>query len=253
MILAHTRCLRQSPLRGTLFERSYTAAVVKKYTPLKTPLSLWWYKKVPPIAKYSGAIISAALAFTHIHPNMLGTVAPPALLAAYYAGRQTEKFSYKKLLRLVELGLHVTWRVHSYDETCIENVKQSIDNEYDHFKKQVSKYLETHMVDLFVALEQSGASQWTKDVLDENKQVVFHLGDPETFVALKAESEESHGSLQFISLSIPYYASGLRRDNRLGVVQVSMLESEKGEDYVDYTVAAQMWPYGFLPRPKKIC
>ena len=244
--------------------RLYSGPLVKSYTPLTTPFSLWWAQNVPLTAKYASALITTAVAATHVHPNTIVTLGPPTLALSYFIYRRFEHKRYRDLLRLVQtlqnddsLAENAVCIKH-YDEADPANVMAGIENEFDSFRSQILPVIRSKFVDHVMEYEQSGSeSAVVKSVLDENKQMLVYVEeDPETFVTLKAESAEEGFFPKFITFSVPYFTSrNIKTRKRLGVLQISMLELKSEEDELDkkYRLAIQAWPHGMFSKSERIC
>lgn len=221
-----------------------------------------------------------ALGLTHIHPDVLITVTPPALGSAYMLYRRNEKKNYNELLGMALLRVQDTLavvNVPQYDETDIKLALKGIDSEFDYFLSVVLPKIEGRIVDYLVKVELEGKlAQELKELIDENGQVNVHLSSsPETFVSLKAEypgrnldldlgvnPENNHQTVyesaetpifsKFISFSVALYDSKdtiVRK--RLGAIQVSMLQDPRSENdqkknvttSEKYHVGIKFWPY----------
>lgn len=226
---------------------------LKSYLPLKNPVSLMWAKQVPLPLKYGSGLVATALVLTQFHPNTVGTVAPPILVAGYWLNRQVNERAYQNLLSLIGPDSPRAI-IKKYDESDVNNVLKGIENEYDHFTAQLFPQVEKILVDKII---DDARQNRAGTLIDENNQVKVHLGESaETFVTLEAEVGEEDGAfLSFISLSIPFYSSGDKSNRRrLGVLQVALLEDSSGESpKTEYKIAIQLWPFRMFLRPEQIC
>lgn len=251
---------------GVVFSRAFSGPPVKSYNAFKSPLSLA-LQRVPPVAKYFSGILTAALGMTHLHPNTVVTVGPPIAVLGFFAYRRFQHAQYLKLVALVKPQngwADQDWkvRIQNYDETDVQNVLSGIENQYDNFHVQVMELVEKRIVDYVVQRERTGAiSPVISLLLDENKQVVVHLGDPETYVSLRAEApneesmekariEEATELVDLIRFSVPFYSSGnTKLRKRLGVAEVTLMQVPGTESaYTDYRVCIELTLYKMFSR-----
>lgn len=235
--------------------RAYSGPL-KTYSVFKNPLSVLWARSVPNATKYFSGILATAWGLTHIHPNSIITVGPPALIAGYYIFRRREHAKYLDLVNLVK-PVDDKWddnkwniRLNKYNEADIDNVLAGIENEFQHFTTQAIGAAERKIVDY--AVENAGSeNSATCQLLDENNQVLVHLDNlPETFVKLKADvSSDKDEFVEFVKMTVPYYNSkDLTHRKRLGVAEISMLQVPGGEEekHSDYRLGIRLWPYKFF-------
>lgn len=213
--------LPQKMLR-TFLRRALTYPI-KLYGCLNTPVSLAWHKKTPPKAKYFLAILAAAAAIYHIHPDTIITLGPPTAIGWYFLARRINHKYYLKLVNEAKLLPTQNVKIPKYDETSVENVLRGINSEIDHFKKNVLKIVEQHMVDYVARQHAEGKiSGVISALLDANNQVQLRLDpDFETLVLLQAEDGDA--IVDFVKFSVPYYAGKEKDSRRVGVAEVTML------------------------------
>lgn len=251
--------------RNTVHRRFYATPLLKSYSPIKTPTSLFWNSRVPLIAKAFSGCVAAALSLTHIHPDVLITVGPPVLGAGYYLYRRLWQHRFAELLELVlrlRGGLLQCIKVPRYDETDVELARKDIDSELAYFLSVVLPAVESRVVDSLVEFSlRENLSPSLARLIDENGQIKLNMALlPETLVTLKAEDPSTELDavvfLKFISFSVPFYDSKdpASRD-RLGVLEVSMLEhpvenkaGEKDNDSDYYDIGINIWPHTSFSR-----
>lgn len=262
--------LRRLGLQQVAFFRHYSGPPLKRYNGFTNGPSLIWNTLIPAPAKLFGGILTGAITLTHVHPNVVVTLGPPIVLGAYFIMRRLNHHMFLRLLSTVKPSKASKWdddaikvRVWKYDEEDAQNVLRGIDNQFQHFEAQVLLLVEKLIVDHVI--EQESLQQVTALVsllLDENKQVVVHLGElPETFVTTKAEVVAPDGSEQFVEyvrFSVPIYSSkNVHKRLRLGVADVSMLAMpEYGLDqelpYQDYRLAIELTPYKIMAKTEMV-
>lgn len=195
-----------------------------------------------------------------MHPDTVVTAGPPIAVGAYYIYR---RFQHAQYLKLVATVATKDWddkdwkvRIQKYDETSVENVLEGIDTQYDFFHVQVMEIVERRIVDYVVQCEGNGTlSPILSLLLDENKQVVVHLGDPETYLSLKAEAtlDSEEKVVEFVKFSVPFYTSKSKLRKRLGVAEITMMEVP-GVDaaYKDYRMCIELSPYKMFAGQKEV-
>ncbi|SGZ49683.1 CIC11C00000004508 [Sungouiella intermedia] len=253
-----------------LSARHYSGPPIKRYNGFTNWPSLKWHTAFPAPAKIFTGVLSAAVTITHVHHNTLVTLGPPVAVGTYFIMRRINHQRFLRLLEGVRPENTTEWdddgskiRIWKYDETNVQNVLHGIDNEFQHKLAQALEVVEKKVVDYVVELESSDSvSLLVSLLLDENKQVVMHLGEsPETFVTTRAEVVDRDGAerfVEFLRFSVALYSSkNIRNRRRLAVADVSLLavpETEEAEDldYRDYRMTIELTPYKLFGKPEKV-
>lgn len=243
--------------------RFQSTPLIKSYSAWKSPISFFWATRIPTIAKAFSGCLAAALSLTHIHPDILITVTPPLAGAGYFLWRKIERLRFNDAVALATRNTTENGKISVpvYDESDLDLALKGIDSEYGYFLSVVLPKVERQLVDFVI--EHHDDTMALQSMIDENGQVNVCLGTtPETFVTLKAENPLENGEenlrttvsdvsfSKFIVFSIPLYDTKdpLTR-NRLGVLQVSMLECESDiDDKCNiFNMGVRLWPYTFRP------
>lgn len=248
--------------------RNYSGAALKRYNGFTNWPSLTWNTRVPAPAKIFGMILSAAVTMTHVHPSTLVTLGPPMAVGSYFLNRRINHQRFLRLLALVKPSIASEWddvrskiRIWNYDETNVQNVLRGIDNEFQHTLVQSLEVLLKKLIDYVVQQESEDAvSPLVALLLDENKQVVMHLGEsPETLVSTRAEVIDQDGNEQFVKFvrfSVALYSSkSIQTRSRVGVVDVGLLgvpehEGDDDLEYQDYRMGIEITPFKLFAKPE---
>lgn len=248
--------------------RHFSGPPLKRYSGLRNWPQLVWQIRVPALAKLFGGILGVALSLTHIHPNTLVTVAPPLAVGAFFANKRLNHMRYMHALGLVRPTNSAEWdeqgrifRIWNYDERSVANVARGLNSQYEHFQAQILELLERKLVDYAIEQDENRALKLVKLFLDENGQLVVHLGERfETFVSSQAEVIGPDGTerfSEFRALSVAIYSSkSVQKRKRLGVAEVTLLSVPETElesvGYTDFRVSIKIVPYELWGKPEVV-
>lgn len=248
--------------------RCYSGPPLKRYTGFKNTPSLIWHTQIPAAAKLFGGVLAGAATFIHTHPNTLVTLGPPIAVALYFLHQRADHRQFQRLLSHVKPLNSSGWedesskiRVWNYDEADIRNVVRGIEDQYQHFQKQVLQLTENRIVDYVIERESLlNTSSLISSLMDENNQVMVHLGElPETFITSKADVVTPDGleSLaEFVNFSVPLYSSkNTKKRNRWGIAEVSLLavpEVPEGLPYQDYRISIRLTPHNLKAKTENV-
>lgn len=217
------------------------------YISSSTPLQLWWYNKFPLTAKYFGAVGLTAYTLTHIGHETMFTVGPPLLVAGYFGHKWYHQRLWKaETGKIVGKDVDVV-RIRSYDESEVDNVLQGLDNQFDHFKRQIIEVVETKIVDFVSSESESDAGKLF--INGDQIRVNVDENELETFVVLKIAPKDlkevySTDLVDFIKLSLPFYSSkNTREKKRLGIIQVYLLQNAQDDPlFQEYNMDIEIIP-----------
>lgn len=247
--------------------RYYTLPPRKSYNANRTAIQLY-LSRVPSAAKYFGGVILSAYSLIHLHPNTIITLGPPIGLGSYYLyKRWMRKQRNAQILKIIPPNksefqkIDDRIRIKAYDETDVYNVLNGMENQYDHFKRQVIEITERKIIDhVMLNTEASNSSLF----IDKNQQVSINVDENEieTFIKTKipipasfiSEEEttdvnESKTQLNMVKLSIPFYSNkDVKTRKRMGIFEVYLLELPADEtaqknQYLDYKIYIEVTPY----------
>uniref|UniRef100_A0A0L0NW31 Uncharacterized protein n=1 Tax=Candidozyma auris TaxID=498019 RepID=A0A0L0NW31_CANAR len=241
------------PLRSLVRCRFYSGPPLKSYHGLKSPLSLIWARSPSQLKVFTG-VLATGLAIANLHPSTIVTLGPPLGVLSWYSRKWYEKEEYTRLVNeILPSSLEDFERpdqrisLARYDETDVDTAIKGFDDEFLYFKKQILEIVEQRIVDYIAvtAAEAKHISKVLRPLVDENKQVVVHLGqDLETFVTTRAEvlAVSDDTIVNFTKLSVPYYDSkNAHTRKRLGTVEVSLLEiPSENQSFQDYRISVRL-------------
>lgn len=261
--------LRPKNLHHFVGARHFSGPPLKRYSGLKNWPQLFWHTQVPAPAKLFSGILAGALSLTHIHPNTLATVGPPLLVGAFFANRRLNHARYLRLVEIVRPKNASDWddnsrkvRIWKYNEADVANVVRGLENSFEHYQAQMLELVAKKIVDFAIDHDEGLASRLVALFLDENRQVVVHLGENlETFVATQAEVVAPDGSehiSEFQRFSVAIYSSkNVSTRKRLGVADVSVLsvpvtDVEAETDYQDYRISIDITPFELWGKTERV-
>lgn len=237
---------------------------------------MFWHKTVPIQLKYASAVVASALALVNVHPNVLVTLGPPALIGSWFLNSYRKRALYARAAAKItpdKTGLGSdgsTIRIAKYDEASLENVLSGIESEFDSFRTQVLELIERRIADHVAQHQHDDMSLF----MDSNHQisVIVDENDVETFVSLKYEvakadtgqgventsedvSSVEHQLTNFNVFSVPFYSSRNKLERRrLGVIEAYLVQLPVQEEakHEDYNILLEITPFKLFPSKETI-
>ncbi|KAK6459390.1 uncharacterized protein RJT20DRAFT_15667 [Scheffersomyces xylosifermentans] len=262
----------------------------KSYNPNSNVLQYIWNQRVSANVKYFGALAFSAYTLTHVHHDTLITVGPPLLLGGYYLYRTYRKRLYaKETSKILDTSLdndNGKVRFKVYDETELSNVVKGIENQVDHFKRQVVDVVERRIIDYIIRNRDDSTltAEFSPLFMDENDQFSVNINENEieTWITASVNLGSKLGKQQvndkssyqepemvdFVKLTLPLYSSkDLSNRIRTGTIQVYLLEVPRSDEsghrtnheeeensqedimpeHIDYNIGIEVSRFGFLP------
>ncbi|ABN68206.2 predicted protein [Scheffersomyces stipitis CBS 6054] len=243
----------------------------KSYIANTNALQYIWNQKISLTTKYFGAIGSCAYTLVHVHHDVLITVCPPLAIGGYYLYKFFRKKQYNrevnKILGTSTENENGIVRFKTYDESELGNVLKGIENEADHFKRQVVDVTERRIIDYII--NQRGepkVKKFSALFMDENDQfsVNTNENEVESWITAKVkipnaeDQTQFNEDLNFVKLSLPLYSSkDITSRNRTGTIEVSLLQifqediyDENGNlikpKYIDYNISISVSQFNLL-------
>lgn len=206
---------------STLLAVRYVSSPRKLFISNKTLWQFWWNEKIPSAWKYGTGIVSLVGCLVNIHPNLLITIAPPVGVGSYFLYSHLVERKYVQEVEIAKKSSH-TIKVPKYDESNIDLIVEGIDNEYDYFKSVV--FLKVSDV-----INSNLPLNYEQLFIDQNRQVIWKLGNIENFVVLKIDDNT------FIKMGVEFL-----RNQRVGVVDIYLVDksedSNENQNIYDVTV-----------------
>lgn len=190
----------------------------KSFYSCKNVILNFWLNRVLVNFKYGLGLVGTGVTLANVHPNILFTVLPPVGVASYFTYRKLVESIYNKEASVIkphntEELYQDTIEIPKYDPGDIKTVLDGIENEFDYFKAQIYKIVNTRIKDTVSP---------TDTMFVHDNQIQFKLGDIENFIVLKlkVEFEDFNKKLDFIKFAMPV----LNGKTRKGIVEVYLLK-----------------------------
>lgn len=232
-------------LRPLIHTRSLYNPPRKSFYSCKNALSNFWLNKVLVNLKYGMGLVGTGLTLANVHPNVLFTLLPPVGVAGYFTYRKMVDKLYKSESGVIAPAsleeLHQqTIEIPKYDASDLKTVLDGIENEFDFFKAQIYKVVDTKIKDTVTPDD---------EMFVQDNKILFKLGDIENFIVLKlkVEFEGFNQKLDFIKFAMPV----LNGKARKGIVEVYLLKLPE-ETETEEKVAKDVYRFKMVTSPYKL-